>query len=205
MIRVIKSRCGCGSPAPWPGWCVTWPVATASSSRTTTTTTTSSSTSARPEPEPRRKKGLWSSSLPPSPPFPCATACVGRLPRTAAAGSDGIIKAKRFVRHAPGLGMDERTADDRRTAQARERLESLETSSDEDDDGGRTGLKKTASGGSLFDDLAAWWDDLDMEAWVKTALDDMESLLTGSQTLKQVALCPGADWQVRLRSYSSLR
>jgi hypothetical protein len=101
--------------------------------------------------------------------------------------------------------MDERTADDRRTAQARERLESLETSSDEDDDGGGGGLKKTASGGSLFDDLAAWWDDLDMEAWVKTALDDMESLLTGSQTLKQVALCPGADWQVRLRSCSHLR
>lgn len=94
--------------------------------------------------------------------------------------------------------MDERTADDERTAQARKRLESLDSDSDDEFDGDR-GLKKTQSGGSLLDDLVAWWDDLDMEAWVKTALDDMETLFTGSQTLKSVALCPGADWQVRRR------
>ena len=112
---------------------------------------------------------------------------------------EGLRHGIAVVEGGPPLGMDERTADDRRTAQARERLESLE-SSDSDDDEQPRSLKKTQSGGSLLDDLATWWDDLDMEAWVKTALDDMESLLTGSQTLKQVALCPGAEWQVRLRT-----
>lgn len=95
--------------------------------------------------------------------------------------------------------MDERTADERRIAQARERLESLE-SSDSDDDGRPHSMKKTQSGGSLFDDLASWWDELDLESWMKTALDDVGTLFTGAQTLKQVALCPGADWQVRRRS-----
>ena len=99
--------------------------------------------------------------------------------------------------------MDERTADERRTAQARERLESLESDSSADEEEAPQGLKKTQSGGSLLDDLAVWWDELDMEVWVKTALDDMESLFTGSQTLKSVALCPGADWQVRCHSACS--
>ena len=93
--------------------------------------------------------------------------------------------------------MDDQTAAEKQLAKSRSRLESLDSSSESsDDDGGEVRLKKTASGGSLLDDLVTWWDDLDMEVWAKTALDDLEALVTGSQTLKSVALCPGADWQV---------
>ena len=104
--------------------------------------------------------------------------------------------------------MDDQTAAEKRLAKSRSQLESLDSSSSEDDDeGGSDGtrLKKTASGGSLFDDLSSWWDDLDIEVWAKTALDDLEALVTGSQTLKAVALCPGADWQVRMSTQAAAR
>ena len=77
------------------------------------------------------------------------------------------------------------------TDQARRRLDSLEDEEAEP----AAPLPRSGSEGSLLDDLSDWWRELDMEAWVKEALDDIDALLSGAKTLKSVALMPGAEWQ----------
>ena len=77
------------------------------------------------------------------------------------------------------------------TDQARRRLDSLEDEETEP----AAPLPRSGSEGSLLDDLSDWWRELDMEAWVKEALDDIDALLSGAKTLKSVALMPGAEWQ----------
>jgi hypothetical protein len=46
-----------------------------------------------------------------------------------------------------------------------------------------------------MDDLSAWWRDLDLEQWAKGVLDDIETAVTGSSTLREVAFSPDAEWQ----------
>ena len=39
---------------------------------------------------------------------------------------------------------------------------------------------------SVIDDIGTWWDQLNLEEWAKSVLDDIEEAVTGSKTLSKV-------------------